>query len=157
MGLGESHLETLGTMLGLARLLCEQGRPEEAEPLFKRSAAGYEGMGDEGAPLVLYAQEGSAVAIAFMVLLAGADVDKPVAGGCTPLIAAAAFGHTEAVEALLSLGADASLVCKENSILGMGGTAAEIAERKGFSELAAKLRGETPRSRHAGTGAPGGS
>lgn len=73
----------------------------------------------------------------------GVEVNRAIAGGCTPFVPGAFSGESEACEALLSQGADsASLagVCHENSMLGSG-SAAEVAAGAGFAEFAAKLRG----------------
>lgn len=69
-----------------------------------------------------------------LLLKHGANVNARQMGGYTPLHQAASAGKTVAVEMLLAAGADTSLRCDQ------GKTAADYAEAKGHTELAARLQ-----------------
>jgi ankyrin repeat protein len=86
------------------------------------------------------AQAGHDEAIALLVA-AGAPVDARLDHGATALHQAAYGGHRTAVERLLALGADPTLVDGRFS-----GTAAGWAEHAGHPELAALLRTRGPRA-----------
>ena len=59
--------------------------------------------------------------------------------GCTPLIAAAAFGRSQVCEVLLVAGASLRSGVRGNGVIGCGGTAAEVARANGHAGLAAHL------------------
>src|SRR5689334_8350052 len=69
-----------------------------------------------------------------LLISAKADVNAKDTGGATPLISAAAANHPDTVAALLAHGADVSA-------RGPGGkTAAQIADERGYKEVADALR-----------------
>ena len=68
-----------------------------------------------------------------LLLRAGADPNLPYGEGVTALTVAVERGHIDIVRLLLAAGADRSYKTLE-------GTAAEIAEKKGYKEILALLR-----------------
>ena len=62
---------------------------------------------------MLMASEGGHLDVARLLIEAGADIDKAVDGGYTPLYIASQEGHLEVVKTLLDSGADATLATKD--------------------------------------------
>jgi ankyrin repeat protein len=76
----------------------------------------------------------AALAIAKMLIAAGAEINVAQQGGWTPLHAAAFHGHTEMVKLLLAHGADAAALADN------GKTALAMASEKGHKNAAGALR-----------------
>lgn len=73
----------------------------------------------------------------------GGGPNAALADGCTPLIAAARFGHVEVCRLLLLHGASREAEVWGNAVIGSDGTAAEVARFRGRGELADLLEPES--------------
>eukprot|EP00793_Prasinoderma_coloniale_P001233 PRCOL_00005005-RA len=137
--------------LAAARLYVGASRPQRVERLLVAGAAGdlaaVTALVDAGAnvegtnvagetALFLAAQYGKTMAVHKLAEWAGADVRREAHGGCTPLAAAAAGGHTDTLRALLRNGA---CVREDRGAKPWRLSAAQLARSRGHNEAAALL------------------
>jgi ankyrin repeat protein len=85
---------------------------------------------------LMAAQEGRGQ-IVKLLLAAGADVEKSLTGGLTPLMVAAEYGHASAVKALLEANADLSITIEYN---GKDYTALDLAKANRHLGVVALLK-----------------
>lgn len=123
------HLATSNDDAEVVALLLEAGVPIDF-----RTRQAWE------APLLMHAASNNATKTISFLLERGADINVGDRCSDPPIAAAAYFGHLEAVELLIAMGADVTTRSSDGSVCAVGSSAMSYAQDQGHSDIVDVLR-----------------